>query len=629
MLQPFVYIALAFDLSLRPPGHFHTYFCEFPWFHHLHSFPLPLCLGCGPYSCQSLLHYTHPMAHGGLHCPGELDVLYTDRNRSETTICYPSPSPAKRISSYYPKFGPKVVEDSNLDPFYLESSLAATSDWNSYSSEMRDDHLEHNSQYYSLSLTKDFHNSLQYPGPDRSTLAQVELENSLRFHRYTPSTEERSPLHSSHDSFSSVQTDSTTPDLTPSSSFSSSNSSPGCPDVVIEATQQLYNHAQQTQQEPRRRFYLPASTPPKYSLPPPPPLAPLVPTETRPTTPLFDHSNDSTTTITMGYEDATGSCSSRSRRRKQPPSLNLSRGTSAHSHRRKQSSPGTRPPIDPSMISPPCLINPVTNEPHMTHFDQAMFIGTDDYPSPVPSPMTSSPPISRQWTATSMERPSMSTFDGQCEQSVWESDSESESVGRKSMSRKPIDTLRKVRSRAKLRGAKSQPRLHNAMLEDQIMERFPSMADDVLGQPISEIYRPSMDRPSVGRSSTSRDGPRTASGLQTLRLVAPSTTSLARPTRSRKNSSLNSSDVDRSAAAAWQAQYRRRQRSDTSDCPSSSSSSDNKEKLASLCREKPSQAIHDGLREQRPLFQRFMDSLRSLNCQKPHKSHKKTNVTTI
>jgi hypothetical protein len=571
------------------------------------------------------------MAHGGLYCPGELDVLHTDRNRSETTICYASPSPAKRISSYYPKSGPKVLEDSNLDPFYLESSLAATPDWDSYNSEMRDDSLEDNSQYYTLSLTKDLHHSSRHPGPDRSTLAQVELENSLRFHRYTPSTEDRSPLHSSQDSFSSVQTDSTTPDLTPSSSFSSSYSSPGCPDVVREATQQLYKHAQDAQHEPRRRFYLPASTPPTYSLPPPPPpVAPLTTVDTRPTTPFLEHCNDSSTTITMGYEDVTGSCSTRSRRRKQPPPLNLAPGTSSHSHRRKQSSPGTRPPLDPSMISPPCLINPVTKEPHMTHFDQALFIPANDCPSPVPSPVASSPPISRQWTATSMERPSTSTFDAHCEQSVWESDSESESIGRKSMSRKPIDTLRKVRSRAKLRGAKSQPRLHHAMMEDHTMEQFPCTTDDILGDLIPEAYRPSMDRPSLSRPSNSRDGSRVYNGLQTLRLVAPSTTSLTRPAPSRKNSSINSSDVDRTAAAAWQAQYRRRQRSDTPEYPSSSSEKDDKEKLTSLCHEKHSQAtIHDGIREQRPFFQRFMNSLRSLNCQKSHKSHKKTNVTTI
>ncbi|KGO55489.1 hypothetical protein PEX2_049770 [Penicillium expansum] len=573
------------------------------------------------------------MDHRGLYCPGELDVLYQDRNRSETTICIPSPSPAKRGSSYYPA-GPKVLEESNLDPFYLEESLAATPSWNPYTSDMRNDSFEDENQYYTLSLThnKDIRNPLQYPGPDRSTLAQVELENSLRFHRYTPSTEERSPLHSSQVSFSSVQTDSTTPDLTPSSSFSSSYDSPSCPDSVLEATQQLYKHAQQVQIEPRRRFYLPASTPPTYSLPPPPPpppVAPLNPADIRPTTPCFQHSNDSTTTITMGYEDATGSYSSRSRRRKQPPPvLNLSRTSSSPSaSRRKQSSPGTRPPLDPSMISPPSLINPVTMEPHMTHFDHPLFIPANDCPSPVPSPVASSPPISRQWTATSMERPSISTIDAFCEQSVWESDSDSESTGRKSMSRRPIDTLRKVRSRAKLRAAKSQPRLHQTMLDGQTFEQFPCMPEDNLGEPMPEAFRPSMDRP-----STSKDAVRSNNGLQTLRLVAPSSTSLTRPPRSRKNSSINSSDVDRSAAAAFQAQFRRRQRSESPEYTNSNSSHSDKgekEKLTSFCYDQYSSAPITGPRDQRPLFQRFMNSLRSLNCQKPQKSHKKTNVTTI
>ncbi|KAJ5922074.1 hypothetical protein N7516_009777 [Penicillium verrucosum] len=572
------------------------------------------------------------MDHRGLYCPGELDVLYQDRNRSETTICYPSPSPAKRGSSYYPA-GPKVLEESNLDPFYLEESLAATPSWNPYTSEMRNDSFEDANQYYTLSLNhnKDIGNPLQYPGPDRSTLAQVELENSLRFHRYTSSTEENSPLHSSHVSFSSVQTDSTTPDLTPSSSFSSSYDSPSCPDAVLEATQQLYKHAHEVQIEPRRRFYLPASTPPTYSLPPPPPppVAPLNPPDTRPTTPCFQHSNDSTTTITMGYEDVTGSCSSRSRRRRQPPAvLNLTRTASSPSaSRRKQSSPGTRPPLDPSMISPPSLINPVTMEPHMTHFDHPLFIPANDCPSPVPSPVASSPPISRQWTATSMERPSISTIDAFCEQSVWESDSESESAGRKSMSRRPIDTLRKVRSRAKLRAAKSQPRLHQTMLDGQASEQFPCLSEDILGEPIPEAFRPSMDRP-----STSKDAVRPNNALQTLRLVAPSSASLTRPPRSRKNSSMNSSDVDRSAAAAFQAQFRRRQRSESPEYPTSNSSTSDKgekEKLTAFCYDQYAHAPITAAREQRPLFERFMNSLRSLNCQKPQKSHKKTNVTTI
>lgn len=257
----------------------------------------------------------------------------------------------------------------------------------------------------------------------------------------------------------------------------------------------------------------------------------------------------------------------------------------------------------------------------MTHFDHPLFIPANDGPSPVPSPVASSPPISRQWTATSMERPSISTIDMFCEQSVWESDSDSESAGRKSMSRRPIDTLRKVRSRAKLRAAKSQPRLNQTMPDGNVFEQFPCMPEDILGEPIPEAFRPSMDRP-----STSKEAVRTPIGLQTLRLVDPSSTSLTRPPRSRKNSSLNSSDVDRSAAAAFQAQFRRRQRSESTEYTNSDKS--DKEKLTSFCYDHFSSAPINGSREQRPLFQRFMNSLRSLNCQKPQKS-KKTNVTTI
>ncbi|KAJ5162232.1 hypothetical protein N7492_007624 [Penicillium capsulatum] len=554
------------------------------------------------------------MDHRVGHSLGELGVLQQDCNRSETTICVPSPSPIKRASTYYPKAGPQVLEESNSDPFYLEQSLAATPTWDAYTPAIRDERFsDDNSQYYTLSLVngKDGDSrvpSQQYTGPDRSTLAQLELENSLRFHRYTSSDDSR-PLHCSQDSFSSVQTDSTTPDLTPSGSFSSGYSTPSCPDAVLKATEKLYHHAQQAH-ESRRAFNQPASTPPKYSLPPPPPVAPLSAASTRPTTPA-EPSNDPTSNI-MRYE--TSSMSSSSRRRKQHPTLpSLSRGTSAHSSRRKQSSPGTRPPLDPSMISPPSLINPVTMEPHATHFDQALFIPANDCSSGMPSPSASSPPISRQWTATSMERPSISTMDAYCEQSVWESDSDTESISHKSLSRRPIDTLRKVRSRAKLRAAKSQPKLNGGTLEDELPEKFPCIPDDAVGEPIPMAFRGvSLDRPSTGRPSTSRDGQR-SHPLQTLRLVAPSTTSLMK-SRTRNDSSGQCSDIDRSTAAAVQAQSRRRQQSDSPEFNS------DKDQLTSLCKEQHSPAtLEKPAQEPRPLLRRMIDSLRSLNCHKPNR----------
>ncbi|KAJ5220146.1 hypothetical protein N7468_009350 [Penicillium chermesinum] len=554
------------------------------------------------------------MDRGGCHCSGELEVLQQDQNLSQTTICLPSSSPAKPVSTYLPQGGYRGLEDSNPDPFYLEKSLAATPTDDSYTPAICDERFgADNSQYYTVDHQK---TSSKYTGPDRSTLAQLELENSLIFHRYTSSRDERNTLHSSQDSFSSVQTVSTTPDLTPSSSFSStySQSSTSCPDAVLKATEKLYHHAQQAQLESQRPSHLPASNPPKYSLPPPPPIAALTPAHTRPTTPA-----EPATLNTMRYETSSMSSSSRRRRQAHPTLPNLSRGPSCHSSRRKQSSPGTRPYVDASMISPPSLINPVTMEPHATHFDQALFIPANDYPSPMPSPVGSSPPISRQMTRTSMERPSMSTMDAHGEQSVWESDSDNESISHKSLSRKPIDTLRKVRSKAKLRAAKSQPRLHQTMLDDQVSEKFPCLPDDAIGEPVPDALRSaSLDRPSTSRPSTSRDGLR-PHPLQTLRLVAPSTTSLLKA-RSRQNSSGNDSDIDWSAAAAFQAKTRRK-RSNTPEFAKS-----DKERLTSLCFEQHSEATFQEAvaEEPKPLMRRMLESLRFLNCART----KKTNIPT-
>ncbi|KAJ5885089.1 hypothetical protein N7495_009599 [Penicillium taxi] len=545
------------------------------------------------------------MAQGDSHCPVELDGLY-DRNRSGSTICLPSTaqSPLKHVSTYNPKAGHKDLEKSNQDPFYLEQALAPTPTWDSYTPEIRNDSFSDDSnQYYLPSLNKKdtlFHQqTLPYADRNRPcTLAELELENSLRFHRYTPSQEEHWPLHCSQNSFSSVQSDSTVPDLTPSSSFSSKHSyySPSCPNAVLQATEKLYYHARQDQIEPRRAF-----------------LAALTPA-IRPIT-TAERFNNFTFNLAMKYDS-----SSMSSRRKQHPTLpDLARSPSSHSPRRKHSSQSTRPPLDPSMISPPCLINPVTMEPHATHFDQALFIPANDFASPIPSPVASSPPISRQWTAISMERPSMSTIDVYCEQSVWESDSDSESIGPKSISRKPIDTLRKVRSRAKLRAAKSQPKLRHSH-DTQISERFPCTPEDGMGESVDELRGSSFDRSFLSRPSTSRDGQ--THPLQTLRLVAPSNTSLQKPL-TRKNSIINESDLDQTAAAALQAKSRRRQLSDSPEYCNS-----DKERLTSLCYEETCSNITTPEPvSERPFFRRLLESLRFLNCARP--PNKSSSVTTL
>lgn len=545
-----------------------------------------------------------PMDCGDHYSPGELDASFcADWNRSETTICLPSPSPLTRGSTYLPKAGPRVLDEALGDPFYLEQSLAATPSWNSFTPSACHESLNDQEAQYCLSLHDSdlFHTrktSAAIDRPDRSTIAQLELENNRRFHRYTSSTEDTPRvLHSSQESFSSVYSDTSTPDLTPSSSFSSTYTSAPCPDAVLKATEKLYHHAHRAQPAPSRVFYLPASTPPQQ-LPFIPPVPSIPRNYTRPTTP-----------VAMKYESS--SMSSSSRRRKAPPTLpSLARRPSSHGSRKKQASPGMRTPLDPSMISPPSLINPITMEPHATHFEQALFIPANDCPSPIPSPSASSPPISRQWTATSAERPSTSTtIDAFCEHSVWESDSDNESIGHKSLSRKPIDTLRKVRSRAKLRAAKSQPRLNqHSSLEYEAPERFPCVGDDVFGPSMPEPCRGvSLDRPSA-----SRDGLRPHHPLQTLRLVAPSSTSLLH-SRSRNNSHghLRESDVDRSTAAAVHAQSRRRQHSDSSGCIHEES-----DKLTSMCYEQHAPLPFEEPNDPRPFFKRMMDSIRSLSCQK-------------
>ncbi|KAL2867020.1 uncharacterized protein BJX67DRAFT_353717 [Aspergillus lucknowensis] len=208
------------------------------------------------------------------------------------------------------------------------------------------------------------------------------------------------------------------------------------------------------------------------------------------------------------------------------------------------------------------------------------------------------------------DRPSTSTSEMHPEQSVWESDSENEDMDPRSLSRKPIDTLKKVRSRVQLRVAKSTPKLQSntAQTNSTALEKFPTMPDP---QPQERCASPMK---SALQTRTGRDILRPAA-QQTLRLVAPSTTSLVHP-RSRRNSAKSQTyGIDRStAAAAIQAKSRRRQRS-TSTSPETSLSAE-REKMCTFCREERSdRTIHHSLTLARPpLYKRIWESLRVLGC---------------
>ncbi|KAI9035541.1 uncharacterized protein KD926_003281 [Aspergillus affinis] len=563
------------------------------------------------------------MATGYQYSPREFNAFHKGRNRSQTAVCEPTPShPPKRASSYYPTKGPEIVDESNPDPFYLEHSLADDASWGSLRRGIRDVRFsEEANQYFMLPTVnsgKELPISTTLRGDtarsrtniNRSTLSVVELEHQLGLQQATAQSRVPKAFHHNHSSFSSVQTDAT-PDLTPSSSFSSNYSGHLHPDTVDKLTEHLSQTSLGTQVNPTNRVYL-SSTPLNGS------QTALL---SQPSTPSRDPqqrvaiSNDSSVTLVMPRGD---SLDSPSYRGKPLPSLPNSARNSNVPTNRRGTNPGSRPPIETSMISPPCLINPVTLEPHTSHFDQALFISANDCPSPVPSPgstTTSFDKADRPITSVSLsgrDRPSTSVSEMYPEQSVWESDSDNEDADTKS--KNPIDTLKKVRSRVHLRVAKSAPKLQNAPPSNhpQPLEKFPSMPE-----PPPTYNTPSSMRTMVQACSTKDIFRPTAQ--QTLRLVAPSTTSLVRPRtpRSRANSRGTTNnqprnyDIDRSTAAAIQAKSRRRHRSDS---PEDALCAE-REKVCTYCREdRPDKAMHSLTLARPPLYKRVWESLRVLGC---------------
>ncbi|KAA8645816.1 hypothetical protein EYZ11_012773 [Aspergillus tanneri] len=560
------------------------------------------------------------MATGYHYSPSEFNAFYKGRNRSQTTVCIPAPSPPKkRASSYYPAQRPEIVDEANPDPFYLEHSLSSDSSWGSLRRGIRNVPFSgETNQYFMLSTVN--------PGPDlpiptnnrgetarshtninRSTLSVVELEHQLGLQETAGQFRAPESCHVSQSSLCSVQTDAT-PDLTPSSSFSSNYSGPLHPDTIVRGgTEPQVQDAREQKANIDNKVHL-SSTPLNGS------RTALLPsqlsTPSRDPHPRVVASNNSTDTLIMPRGN---SLDSPSYRGKPLPSLpNASRNNSTRSSK-KATSPSNRPPIEASMISPPCRINPVTLEPHTSHFDQALFIPANDCPSPVPSPGPASPSFERPEagaSTTARDRPSTSASEMHCEQSVWESDSDNEDTDSKSLSKNPIDTLKKVRSRVHLRVAKSAPKLQNTsgQTHSHALEKFPSMPE----HPPGDLSHSSMR--SIVQACSARDVFHPAA-QHTLRLVAPSTTSLVRPRTPRSRSNSNpprNYDIDRSTAAAIQAKSRRRQRSESPE-PSLSTE---REKVCTFCRdERSDKAIQHSLTLARPpLYKRVWESLRVLGC---------------
>jgi hypothetical protein len=529
------------------------------------------------------------MAAGYSHTPGDLDALQNGRDSYQTSIYLPSPPTFKRTATYYREKDLSVLEDPNLDPFYLEQSLPDTVPLDSA------ERGEGPDQYFMLppvTTGKTSSPGLAYSGSERlqhnspSKPTALEIEDSLGFRKYATNSLENARF-CSKESFSSVRSEST-PELSPSSSFSSYYSGSVHPNAAMKATEELHQHVKGS--EAGKQFELrPCPPPRRYNA-----AASKLPSPIQTTKPQCRRPGDSSeksTACDRGHNQTYWWKPLPS-----PPILTDNNGSHLG---KKGSNNSCRTQIDPSMISPPSLINPVTLEPHPTHFDQAFFIPANECPSPVPSP-TTRPPLAER-DVNVQRRPSVSSLDPYCERSAWESDSDSESIGRKSLSRKPIDTIRKVRSRAKLRVAKSANKLNAAKQDDSDLEHFPPIPNQ-FQEELPKCSMSSVRRPSSG------DVFRPAE-QETMRLVAPSATSLVRRP-SHEGSLRGECDIDRTTAAAMQAKSRRRQRM------TPESHSLDQERPASFCRDESSDDWIDDSKTLRrdPLFRRVWKSLRALSC---------------
>ncbi|RAO72928.1 uncharacterized protein BHQ10_008940 [Talaromyces amestolkiae] len=558
------------------------------------------------------------------------------------------------VERFVPPKTVPLVEDPNLDPFYLERALEAPKQWDASlddDSEVDLDDLEN--EYFMSYMTEE----TQPPSLTQDYSIQshaVQYQESQSTKPACPTTPDwQRTHHHNQSSCSSIQTDATgvTPDLTPSSSFSSTYSDSDYPAAKKTTHQQFLQsrRALRDRSHNTARFYLPAATPDNQSRAC---TRPNTPIERSATAALAEYHNTSSETLTMVPKEPAAAAAS-SLRSKPLPSLPpiLKNAGPVPPAKRGQNS-GSRSQIDPSLISPPSLVNPVTKEPHMSPFNHALFIPAHDCPSPVPHPTSFSPLIARQSTnASTKGRPSTSTSVAYGEQSVWESDSETGSISGKSQSRRgPIDTLRKVRSRVQLRRiAKSDAKLHADINNNTNGTTITTTTNSIGGTVTTTrttttthatrhgaLWAPSppdagQPDPATHPHNLAHLDHRAAASVtsitddllppppplkQTLRLVAPSTTSLARPQSSRHSSEKLSGDIDSSTAAAIQAQSRRRQRSNATDEYLPFPKAEAMHHYYCNSHTLPSSetvSSHTAI-EQPTVFKRIWGSLRSLDC---------------
>ncbi|OKL62817.1 hypothetical protein UA08_01874 [Talaromyces atroroseus] len=567
--------------------------------------------------------YHHPEVPGN-HCAGyALKGLQHSVERSVSSKTVP------------------LVEDPNLDPFYLERALEASKQWDARPDDESEVDLEDlENEYFMSYMTEETQTIPEHHDHSVHTHAShYQQAQSLQKPAY-PATPDwtRTYNHQSQSSCSSIQTDATgvIPDLTPSSSFSSTYSDPDYTPGTRKPMQQhfmYHNSAVRERSHTAARFYLPAATPDTQSRAC---TRPSTPVERTAAAALAEYHNLSSETLTMVPKEPAAAAAS-SLHSKPLPSLPPILKNPCPVPPKKCQNGGSKSQIDASLISPPSLVNPVTMEPHMSPFNHALFIPAHDCPSPIPNHTPMTPLIARQNTnASTKGRPSTSTSVAHGEQSVWESDSESGSISGKSQSRRgPIDTLRKVRSRVQLRRiAKSDAKLHAEINSATITSSLTS-SNTANGNgglwapsPLNAGQPEAGARPSPPPGLASLDTRTAASATsipdmlpppplkQTLRLVAPSTTSLPRP-QSQHSSEKLSGDIDSSTAAAIHAQSRRRQRSNATDdfLPFPKTETVNQYYCSShVLPSSGTVSSNNPSMDQPTVFRRIWGSLRSLDC---------------
>jgi hypothetical protein len=443
--------------------------------------------------------------------------------------------------------------DPNRDPFYLERSLENTRTRNISALSSREVELEELGNQHLTSCVKE--NGLRHQAHLPDNPVPRHIRGSPRGFEPSPLSDlpmntRRAPGHCGQSSCSSLRSNETgaTPDLSPSSSFSSAHSGMTPLEAVWKTTERLAFQGKDVPQDRSHsatRFYQPAFTSRGR---------PLSPTATSEST------NGSSETLTMARRAL---LDSKSYLHTKPlPNIPLPNipipptNPKSPTPQQRRPSPRWRGQINQSKASPG--VNPVTPEPRASPLDHTFSIPTSTSLSPVPNSTATSPSITLQGADPSLTGRAPTPASTANEQSVWESDSDSESLAPKSQSRRrPIKTLQKLRSRVQLRyGAKSETRLnadsHNGASSQETIPAFPSSSMDYPCREPRTV--------SNGNSTPDRFPGREK---QARHHYASSTASLPH-FLSRNGSESSPYEIDTSTAAAIQARRRRRHNSDKS-----------------------------------------------------------------